>query len=177
MKRMHLLLVLGWACAMPLVAHAQWQWIDRNNNKVFSDTAPPVDVPESKILRRPTVQAPRGNFTAAAPSDAPQAAAAAGPGNRGVAPGAPRPTGVDKELEAKTREAEDAEKARRAAEEQRVAQVRADNCNRARQGKATFDSGMRVARINDKGEREVLDDQGRAAEQQRIQSTIDSDCK
>ena len=174
MKRMHLLLVLGWACAMPLAAHAQWQWIDRNNNKVFSDTAPPVDVPDSKILRRPTVQAPRGNFTAPPPSDAPAVAAA---NNRGAAPGAPRPSGVDKDLEAKTREAEEAEKARRAAEEQRVAQVRADNCNRARQGKATFDSGMRVARINDKGEREVLDDQGRAAEQQRIQSTIDSDCK
>ncbi len=40
-----------------------------------------------------------------------------------------------------------------------------------------MDSGMRVARVNDKGEREILDDNARAAEQRRLQSIIDSDCK
>ncbi len=91
--------------------------------------------------------------------------------------GGGKAAGFDKELEEKTRRAEEAEKAKRAAEEQKIAQAKADNCQRARQGKATLDSGIRVARLNDKGEREIIDDQTRAAEQLRMQSVIDSDCK
>jgi hypothetical protein len=40
-----------------------------------------------------------------------------------------------------------------------------------------MDSGMRIARVNAKGEREILDDNQRVAEQRRLQSVIDSDCK
>lgn len=145
------LCVLACAFALPLAASAQWQWVDNQGKKVFSDQAPPADVPEKNILRRP------GKAAAAAP--------------------APKATGVDKELEEKTRKAEEAEKAKRAAEEQKLAKAKADNCNRARQGKATMDSGMRVARLNDKGEREIMDDQARAAEQRRLQDVISADCK
>ena len=38
-------------------------------------------------------------------------------------------------------------------------------------------SGQRIARSNDRGEREVLDDAARALEQQRLQSVVDTDCK
>ena len=173
------LLLLGCACALPLSAGAQWQWIDKDGRKVYSDQAPPSDVPEKNVLKQPN----RGRSVAsAAPAAglAPAAAlpeAAPAPASRSAASGAAKPSGVDKELEEKTRKAEDAEKARRAAEEQKVAQAKAENCQRARQGKATMDSGIRVARLNDKGEREILDDRARAAEQQRMQSVIDADCK
>ena len=40
-----------------------------------------------------------------------------------------------------------------------------------------MDSGMRVARLNAQGEREIMDDKTRAAENQRLQSVIDADCK
>lgn len=161
------------ACAfvMPVAASAQWQWVDAQGKKVFSDQPPPLDVPEKNILRRP-----HGSRTAAAAPAAPAEAAPSAPSSAQGAP-AGKPTGVDKELEEKTRKAEEAEKAKRAAEEKKVAQAKADNCSRARQGKATMDSGMRVARVNDKGEREVMDDEARAAEQRRLQSIIDSDCK
>ena len=43
--------------------------------------------------------------------------------------------------------------------------------------KATLESGMRMARVNDKGEREVLDDAQRAAELKRVNAIIASDCK
>ena len=99
------------------------------------------------------------------------------PAARTAASGAAKPTGVDKELEEKARKAEEAEKAKRAAEEQKVAQAKAENCQRARQGRATLDSGIRVARLNEKGEREIMDDKMRAAEQQRMQTAIESDCK
>lgn len=162
-------LILGCALALPLSASAQWQWVDKDGRKVYSDQPPPSEVPEKSILRR-AGQAPRVSFSPAAAA-APEAAAA--PARSGAA----KPTGVDKELEEKTRKADEAEKARRAAEEQKVAQAKAENCQRARQGKATLDSGIRVARLNDKGEREIIDDQARAVEQQRMQSVIDADCK
>jgi len=161
---------------LPLSASAQWQWIDKDGRKVFSDQPPPADLPEKNILKR-AGSPPRVAFApapGAAPSDpAPAPSTAA----RGTATAPAKPTGVDKELEEKTRKAEEAEKAKRAAEEQKVAQAKAENCSRARQGKATLDSGIRVARLNDKGEREIIDDKARANEQQRMQSVIDADCR
>jgi hypothetical protein len=171
MKIAHLL-VLGSACLLlSMGANAQWQWIDKDNKKVFSDQAPPPEIPEKNILRRPGAPSSRPN-SSPAPA-APEAAAAAEPR---VAGGA-KPSGVDKELEEKTRKAEEAEKAKQAAEAQKLAQAKAENCSRARQAKATFDSGIRVARVNAQGEREIMDDKARAAEQERLKSVIGADCK
>jgi hypothetical protein len=173
MKIAHLL-VLGWACLLPLGASAQWQWVDKDNKKVFSDQAPPPEIPDKNILRRPGPPAQRLNFSP--PAAAAEAATPAAAPARTAASSA-KPTGVDKELEEKARKAEEAEKAKQAAEAQKIAQAKAENCSRARQGKATFDSGIRVARLNAQGEREIMDDKARAAEQQRLQSVIDADCK
>ena len=177
MKFVHWL-VLGCVVALPLSASAQWQWLDKNGKKVYSDQAPPPDVPEKNILRRvgpppaarstanPNVDAPLATEGAAdAPAGAPKAAAA------------PKPTGVDKELEEKTKKAEAEQKNKQAEEQAKVVKAKADNCALARQSKATVDSGIRLARVNAKGEREIMDDAARAAEQKRIQDVINSDCK
>lgn len=177
MKFAHLnLLVLALVCTVPTVAIAQWQWIDGAGKKVFSDQSPPPDIPEKNIVRRPMGANPRVSFSqgTAAASEAAVPGAAAAPA---LAASGARPSGVDKELEEKTKKAEEAEKAKRAAELQKAAQAKAENCNRARQSKATFDSGIRVARLNAQGEREIIDDKARAEEQQRLQSVIASDCK
>jgi hypothetical protein len=170
MKFAHLV-VLGSIFLLPLGAQAQWQWIDKDNKKVFSDQPPPVDVPDKNILHKPNVLSKRANAgAAAAPAEAPAS-------NAPAPVVSAKPSGVNKDLEEKTRKAEEAEKAKQAAEMQRIAQAKAENCNRARQGKATMDSGIRVARVNAQGEREIMDDRARAAEQQRLQSVIESDCR
>ncbi|ADU37054.1 DUF4124 domain-containing protein [Variovorax paradoxus] len=174
MKFMHWLLV-GCVVALPLSASAQWQWIDKDGKKVFSDQAPPPDVPEKNILRRSGTPPPRPATGIDAPA-AEGAEAGAAPKARESA-AAPKPSGVDKELEEKTKKAEAEEKAKRAAEEAKVAKAKADNCARAREGKSTLDSGIRIAKVNAKGEREIMDDSARVAEQKRVQSVIDSDCK
>ena len=87
------------------------------------------------------------------------------------------PGGVDKALEEKKKQAEQAEAARKQAEEAKLAAQKAENCKRAQDAKATLDSGMRIARLNANGEREVLDDQARAAEMKRVQDVIRSECK
>lgn len=151
----------GLFCLLPLTGIAQWQWIDKAGNKVFSDREPPSDIPDKNILRRagtsPSRPALSGGASVALQGDA-------------AAPG------VDKALEQKARKAEESEKTARSVEAQKMMQAKADNCARARQGKATFDSGVRLARINAQGEREIMDDQARAAEQSRVQSVIDSNC-
>lgn len=164
--------LFGVACLVSMSAMAQWQWIDKDGRKVFSDRAPPADTPDKNILKQPAGRSQAANLPAAAPAPAADSGASA-PRAEGIAP---RVSGKDKELEEKKRQAQDAEAAGKKAEEQRVARAKADNCARARQSKATFDSGVRIARTNDKGEREIMDDAARAAETQRIQAIINSDC-
>lgn len=155
------------AGALPCAALAQWQWIDSSGRRVFSDKAPPPDVPERNILRQP------GGRAAPMPAAAPAEEAAPPVATRASAP---RPSGRDASLEQKRKQLETAEAEKRKAEEAAVAQQKADNCSRARQAKAQIDSGVRIARQNDKGEREFLDDQQRAAETQRLQGLIERDC-
>ena len=50
------------------------------------------------------------------------------------------------------------------------------NCTRARQAKATFESGRLITHSNAKGERVFLDDATRAAESKRIDGIIATDC-
>ena len=153
-------------------AFAQWQWLDRDGRKVFSDRAPPTDVPEKNILKRP------GKLAAA-----PEATAPAGDGTTPSAPtqsGAvpvPKKSELDAKLEEKKKQAEQAEAAKKKAEEARVAQAQAENCERARKAKSTLDSGVRMSTTNAKGEREIMDDAARAAEAKRIQGIIAADCK
>jgi len=163
--------------ADPAQAQGQWKWRDAQGRVTVSDLPPPREVADKDILQRPAAVA-----RAPAPAVPGVAPAAAGggvavPGVAASAPAAARPAPVDKELEARKRAAEAEKAAKAKAEEQRAAAVRAENCKRARQHLATMDSGQRVARINEKGEREVLDDDTRAAESRRAREIIASECR
>jgi hypothetical protein len=164
-----LTLALSGVCSSAI---AQWQWLDNDGRKVFSDRAPPPEVPEKSILKRPN-SAPKA---AAIP-----AAANEGSGNTAAAPVPvlthPAGGGVDKDLEAKKKQATDAEAAKHKAEEDKLIKARIENCARAKQAKASFDSGVRIARTNAAGEREVLEDAARAAELKRIQGIVESECR
>jgi hypothetical protein len=161
------LALLAAACVLPALAAAQWQWIDKDGRKVFSDQAPPPDVPAKNILRQP------GSRAAPAAAAEPVAAAASA---AKAAASAPKLSGRDKELEERRKQAEAAEAEKRKAEEEKLAQARAENCKRARQGKAAFDSGQRIAMTDEKGERYFLDDKQRAAELKRLEGLIARDC-
>jgi hypothetical protein len=161
-------LLLGLACALPALSLAQWQWIDKDGRKVFSDQSPPAEVPAKNILRRP---GSRG-----APAQAAEQAAAASDAAK-PAPSVPRLTGKDNDLLAKKKQAEAAEAEKKKAGDEELAKARAENCTRAKRSKANFDSGVRVSTANDKGEREFLGDAARAAETKRLEGVIATDCK
>jgi hypothetical protein len=151
-------------------AWAQWQWLDKDGRKVFSDRAPGPEVPEKSILKRPGNRA-AANTVAPMPVAPASAASAAlpGAGDKGQ--------GVDKTLEAKKKQAEQAEADKQKQEAERIAKAKAENCKRAQQAKVTFDSGVRISRTNANGEREIMDDAARAAEQQRINGIINTECR
>lgn len=157
-------------------AHAQWKWKDKNGHVQYSDLPPPQSVSDADILQRPSGSA-AGKAPTFAPNSAQAAAAAlqasgALPSASGSGKG-----GIDAELEAKRRKAADEEATKKRAEEERLKAARADNCQRAKAQLRAIDDGMRMARVNDKGEREYLDDKTRADEAKRARDVMASDCK
>jgi len=164
-------LAMTLALLLPVLAHAQWAWVDKDGRRVYSDRAPPMDVPANKILRQP----------GARPSAAPEAAAPAAAPAPAVAAAQPaastlRLSTTDKALEDKRKQQEAAAAEAKKAEEAKIAAVRAENCGRPREAKRAFDSGMRIAQVNAKGEREYMDDKKRAEEVARLDGLIGRDC-
>ena len=152
--------VLGATLALP--AAAQWKWRDASGHTQYSDLPPPPGTPDKDILQRPSATA------------APVRAAPAASGASGVVLSAKT---TDPELEANRKKAEQGVADKQKAEEAKFAAARAENCAKARTQLKAFDSGMRLARTNDKGEREYLDDKGRAQEAARARDLVASECK
>jgi hypothetical protein len=169
-----LLLVVGFSvlALTAITSSAQWQWVEKDGRKTFSDRAPPAEIAEKNILQRPSVAAKAaaapssiaiGNGAALAPSESKASV--------------PNLTGKDAELQARKKRLEDDEAQKKQADEEKLALGKADNCTRVKKAIATFESGLRLSSINAMGEREIMDDNTRAAESKRLQSIIDSDCK
>lgn len=146
-------------------AATQWKWRDGTGRVQYSDRPPPAGTPDQDILVRPS-----GARALPAPPVAPVAS---------VPAAAPKPSvkASDPELEARKRKADEEKAAQQKAAEDKQAQARADNCQRARAYQRSLDDGMRIARTNAKGEREVMDDAARAQEQARNRQTISNNCQ
>ncbi|MES2090325.1 MAG: DUF4124 domain-containing protein [Pseudomonadota bacterium] len=159
-----LILVSVAVVSSPAQAGTQWKWRDATGATQYSDRPPPAGTPEANILQRP----------AAARMSAPVKAA-----SEVEAASAPKPAGKapESELDVKRRKAEEETAAKRKAEEEKAAKARAENCQQARNYDRTLKDGVRIARTNSKGEREILDDKGRAEETKRTQEAITANCR
>ncbi len=162
MRRYGMVLLGVMVALTALSAQAQWKWKDNKGQVHVSDLPPPSDVPDKDVLSRPNARTlpTRAEATPAAPAGSSAARAR-----------------VEPALEGKRKQAEQEQASKDEAEAQKQAALRADNCQRARSTLATLDSGVRVARTNEKGEREFLDDKQRADEAQRARQIIASDCR
>jgi Domain of unknown function (DUF4124) len=147
-------------------AHAlQWKWVDAQGKVQYSDRPPPTDVPDKNILKRPPGRSgTSAGKVAATPASSPSAPVA----DKGAS---------DPELEKKRREKEAVEEAKQKAEEMKRAQARAENCQKARKYDRALEQGYRVSRVNDKGEKEFLDESALAAEKANARRVITSDCR
>jgi hypothetical protein len=158
------LLAAALALSAALPAQAQWKWRDQNGRITASDLPPPRGIPDKDVLQRP--DAPGLIRVVAAP-----AAAASTPEAM-----VPRPA-TDPALEARRKAAEQEKSAQARIEDEKIAQQRAENCRRARSHVSALEGGQRIARTNEKGEREILDDRARADEMRQAREIVASDCR
>ncbi|MDO9404243.1 MAG: DUF4124 domain-containing protein [Polaromonas sp.] len=156
-----------------LSALAQWQWVDKDGRKVFSDRSPPAEIPEKNILKRPAGSVPPRAVEVQPVDDG----VSETPPTPVARASAPKLSGKDVQLEAKKKQAEDDEAAKKRAEEERITKARIEGCARAKQDLATLQSGVRLASVNAKGERQIYDDAKRAEETKRAQESIAASCK
>lgn len=159
---------------LSLPATAQWKWRDKNGQMQYSDLPPPSSISDRDILLRP----PAGPRAPTQPSSGtPPTAASASAGIPAERVPALVPKGIDPALEAKRKQNEQDEANKRKADEPRLAAIKAENCNRAQANLRALQSGSRMTRTNEKGEREVFDDAMRAEESRRAREDIASNCK
>ena len=151
-------------CAIP--ALAQWQWIDAQGHKVFSDRAPPSDIPAKNILRQPGK-----STTSIAPAPTSSEANKAQP----LVAAKPADT-QDKALEEQKKKLQEAEAEKEKAKLAQAEKQRKENCELAQRTKATLASGQLVSHVNAQGERGFMDDDTRNAALKRAEATIASDC-
>lgn len=167
MRRKALLLAVI-CLAATSVAQAQWKWRDAKGNVQYSDLPPPPGTPDKDVLQRPAnarqtiVVAPPATPGSAA--SAPQAVASA-------------PTKAEQDAKARQKLDEDQQATKKKDEERRAAEQRRENCSRAQANLRDLQSGMRITRTNEKGERVYMDETQINAEVQRARGLITSECR
>ena len=174
------------SCALPVLA--QWQWIDDSGRKVFSDRPPPAHIAAHKILKKPAGAAtalPKVVYPTLAHTD-PEAAAKleaeaqtqtqqqqAQQAEEAAAKQAQEQAEKEAAQEAAERQAKEAQAKEEA---ERVAKTKRENCQRAKSAQSTLQSGMRLAHVNEKGERGFMTEQQRQADLQRANQAIKDNC-
>jgi hypothetical protein len=169
----HLGLLFALTLCAAGAAQAQWKWRDAQGHVQYSDRAPPASVPDRDVLQRPAGQ--RGALVLL-PMGAPNplaGAAQAAPAAASDAASAPRRK--PGEADDPKRRAEEAQQ--RLRNEEAAQKQRADNCAQAKDQIRLIQDGVRLARINAQGEREILDDAQRNRELERARTAQASECR
>lgn len=162
MRRINLF-VISLLVALPAGAEI-YQWRDAHGHVHYSDTPP---AGENATTIRPAV----------APTVQPGKDVATGTGAGGSAEAAKPETLAERDLAFRQRRAEAAAAAAKAEQEHQQSAQRQRDCEQGRNQLVALESGQRLARFNRDGEREVLDDKGRADEIARTQKFIQSACR
>jgi len=149
-------------------AHAQgYKWVDQNGHTQYGDI-PPAGVKATPLgAPPPPISAPANS--APAPSAA---------GKAGAPPAAKKGplTPAEQELEFRRRIKDAQEAAAKAEKEQQQAREKKENCDNARESLRVLESGQRVARVDEKGERYYISDQQRDADAARAREQVRQSC-
>lgn len=149
------------ACSATLLAahaHAQINKCVDAGGKTFYSQAPCPPNAKSSTIR-----------TAAPPASPP-------PGGDAAKSAGPK-SAAELELDFRKRRTEQAEAAKKDQDKATEARQREENCRSSKGALASIDSGGRQSRINEKGERYVLDDAQAAQERERARLAVEQWCK
>jgi hypothetical protein len=142
-------------------AAAQWMWKDEAGHVIASDQAPPPGTPESRIMKAPRQKPVKQPVTPPPDPNAPE----------------PQKSVADRELDAKMKQKEQADAAKKADDDAARAQAMKENCAAVRSNVAALQAGGRAARYNDKGEKVYIGDDDRQAEIAKQQAQVAQYCK
>jgi hypothetical protein len=148
--------------AAPSLAQQLYKYTGPDGKVQYSDRPPAEGGKAEKITGRVSSVSPPAS-----------AAAAGGDAAKAGAPKSP----AEREQEFRKRRLETQEKASKDAKLAEEKRAQDASCAAARRQLSGLQSGARVARINEQGEREFLEDNGIQQEVQRLQREIDAGCK
>jgi hypothetical protein len=138
--------------ATATVAAQVYKWVDKDGRVQYSDTPPPPGATKAD----PKKIGP----------------ATASPATAAVAP----KTLQERSKDADKRRLDDAEKAKKDEEAQKLAKRKEERCNEANRFKLELESGRPMMRNNDQGERNFISDDDRNAEIARMKSIMAEAC-
>lgn len=150
-------------------AQAQWKWKDAKGNVQYSDRPPPIGTPDKDVLQRPPAAT---RPVVVVPAGQAASAAAAAP-----RPAASAPSKAEQDAAARQKQDQDREQNKQKEEERRLAEQKRENCSRAQGHMRDLQSGIRITRTNEQGERIYMDDVQRRAEVERARQVISSECR
>lgn len=148
--------------AAPSAAQQLYKYTGPDGKVQYSDRPPPEGQKAEKITGRASIVSP-GASGAASGSDAAKS-------------GAPKSL-AEQDQEFRKRRLEAQEKASKDAKLAENRRAQDESCAALRTQLSGVQSGARIARLNEKGEREFLEDDGIQQEIQRLQREIANTCK
>jgi Domain of unknown function (DUF4124) len=160
------LALAGLLLVASLPAVAQYKWRDSGGVIMYSDRPPPVGSGTVTMIKSPASTV--GPGAAVAPQ---QVAVAA----TGTAPLTNKP--ADKQLADKMAEKAALDKTKETQEAAQKAKEIARQCDMLKATLRAYDAGERIAKVNDKGEREFLSDADRGTRSAEIRKDLSGNCK
>ena len=156
--------------ALPLLGNAEiYKWKDKNGSTRYSDTPPPSNIKQeaigSKKAIKPVTTEPL----------APAAAQKAPVTKDAEDDSPPVPGSAEEEAAAKRQSNAEAEKNNKLEKEKQEA-ARAENCKAAKSNLASYEQGGRVYKMNEKGEREYLDENDFKTGREKATQEINENC-
>ncbi|HET7831496.1 MAG TPA: DUF4124 domain-containing protein [Gallionella sp.] len=148
------------------------KWVDEHGQVHYSDQPPPANVKAQKVVPALGPEATQPAKTTGTP-------AASAPATTTTAASAPAATKTAAERDAELKKAKQAkeEAAKKAAQEQAIADTYKANCENAQRNLRALQSGMRIAEIDANGQRYYLSDQERKQRIDKTQQDIATYCK
>ncbi len=163
MKRLSVAIALALWLALPASAQ-MYKWVDADGKVQYSDKPPPSNIKTEK-LRAP-----------ARAASTPAASEAKGGAQKDATTKTGPKTAAEQEQAFRKRQLEASKAEEEAGQKQADARERAENCKRAKAALTSLQIGGRQARIDEKGERVILDDQEVAQATARAQQEAAAAC-
>jgi Domain of unknown function (DUF4124) len=171
MKLLPLLLAALALTAVSGLSQAEiYKWKDKDGTIRYSDTPPPSNVKHESMTGKKKVAAPTGNAPLS-PVDNPTKAAVPA-----VIPKDIESSMSAEEVAAKQRQRNAEAEKNNKKEKEVQAKLKAENCTAAKANMQSYTQGGRVYKMNEKGEREYLDEKGFAEGREKAQQQINENC-